>query len=86
MAKRGSEKLKCNDLFFFYSILPPKKWGKTIESLLTFSKICLFVDGLYIGEAMTSERQIVVLSKSELYQYSNDICGLESSSKCLTLA
>ena len=39
MAKKGSEKLKCNDLFFFYSILPPKKWGKTIESLLTFPKI-----------------------------------------------
>ena len=39
MAKKGSEKLKCSDLFFFYSILPPKKWGKTIESLLTFPKI-----------------------------------------------
>ena len=39
MAKKGSEKQKCNDLFFFYSILPPKKWGKTIESLLTFPKI-----------------------------------------------
>ena len=39
MAKKGSEKLKCNDLFFFYSILPPKKWGKTIESLLTFPKV-----------------------------------------------
>ena len=39
MAKKGSEKLKCNDLFFFYSILPPKKWGKNIESLLTFPKI-----------------------------------------------
>ena len=38
-AKKGSEKLKCNDIFFFYSILPPKKWGKTIESLLTFPKI-----------------------------------------------
>ena len=39
MAKKGSEKLKCNDLFFFHSILPPKKWGKTIESLLTFLKV-----------------------------------------------
>ena len=38
-AKKGSEKLKCNDIFFFSSILPPKKWGKTIENLLTFPKI-----------------------------------------------
>ena len=39
MAKKGSEKLKCDNLFFFYSILSPKKWEKTIESLLTFPKI-----------------------------------------------
>ena len=36
MAKKSSEKLKCNDLFYFYSFLPPKKWGNPIESLLTF--------------------------------------------------
>ena len=39
MPKKSSEKLKCNDFFYFYSILPPKKWGKTIKSILTFPEI-----------------------------------------------
>ena len=39
MPKKASEKLKCNDFFYFYSILPPKKWGETIKSILTFPEI-----------------------------------------------
>ena len=39
MPKKGSEKLKCNDFFYFYSILPPKKWGENIKSILTFPEI-----------------------------------------------
>ena len=37
--KKAIEKLKCNDFFYFYSILPPKKWGETIKSILTFPEI-----------------------------------------------
>ena len=47
MPKKGSEKLKCNDFFYFYSILPPKKWGKTIKSILTFTEI--EISGLLIA-------------------------------------
>ena len=38
MPKKASEKLKCNDFFYFYSILPPKKWGKTIKKYSYFSR------------------------------------------------
>ena len=68
MAKKGSEKLKCNDLFFFYSILPPKKWGKTIESLLTFPKIEIL--GLNIHAFVKIRNYILKFRKAIIWQTS----------------